>query len=269
MFVLSCHPVAFSFLGWSVYWYGIIYATALLCSWGIATWVLRKLRNNKIHVPSVEDFDKFMAFAIISIVVGARLGHVLFFQFDYFINRPLEIFMIHRGGLSFHGAVIGLGLYSYFFVKKHNITWKLLADVLCLAGALGVGIGRIANFINQELYGRITGSDCAVIFRYVDQMPRYPTQLFESFFEGFLNFWIMFIVFRLKGVKVMGTGALVALFCIIYSSSRFIIEFYKEVETYTYFNRISLTIGQMLSLVLLIFGIFVLYYKKRELKNSF
>ena len=263
MFTLSLSPVAFSVFGINVYWYGILYAFALFFAWGIATWILRKLRTNDIKVPTVQEFDSFMFFAIISVIIGARLGHVLFFEFEYYVDHPLEILMVRNGGLSFHGSCIGLAIYSYIFYKKHNYSWKLLADILTFSAAIGLGIGRIANFINQELYGIVSGSNNAVIFSLIDPLPRHPTQLYESFFEGFLNFWIMFIIFRLKGVKSIGTGIFTFVFCVVYSSARFVIEFYKEVATYKYFNLFELTVGQILSLMLLIFGIFVLHYKER------
>ena len=108
----------------------------------------------------------------------------------------------------------------------------------------------------------------AVIFSFVDNMPRYPTQIIEAFFEGLLNFWLLFVIFRLKGVKIIGTGTLTAIFCIVYSSARFVIEFYKEVEVYTYFNAIALTVGQVLSIALFLFGVFVLYYRRdRPISN--
>ena len=262
MFIWSVSPVAFSIGSLPVYWYGIIYATALFASWAVATWVLRKLRNNNIKVPTKEEFDNFMFWAIVSIVVGARLGHVLFYELEYFIKHPLEIIMIRNGGLSFHGSVIALVVYVFVYVKRHNIQWKVMADVLAIAGALGVGIGRFANFMNQELYGKISSSDMAVIFSLVDNMPRYPTQIIEAFFEGLLNFWLLFVIFRLKGVKIIGTGITTAIFCIVYSSARFVIEFYKEVEVYTYFDTIALTVGQVLSIALFLFGVFVLYYRR-------
>jgi phosphatidylglycerol:prolipoprotein diacylglycerol transferase len=200
-----------------------------------------------------------MFFAIVWTVVGARLGHVIFFELEYYLHNPHEIIMLRNGGLSFHGSVLALTLYTSYFCKKRNVYWKIILDVLCLAGSLGVGIGRLANFVNQELYGKVCTANFAVIFSLVDQLPRYPTQLLESFFEGLLNFWLLIIVFRLKGIVIIGTGMLTSIFCIVYSSARFIIEFYKEVETITYFKCISLTVGQILSIALFLFGIFVLH----------
>ncbi|MBR1479672.1 MAG: prolipoprotein diacylglyceryl transferase [Alphaproteobacteria bacterium] len=264
MFVWSVSPVAFHVGSIPVYWYGVIYASALFLSWCVATWVLRKLRANDVAVPTKEEFDSFMFWGIVSIIAGARLGHVLFYDLEYFINHPLEIFMLRNGGLAFHGSVIALAVYSYSFVKRRKLSWLVLADVLSFAGALGVGIGRFANFVNQELYGKITGSDMGIIFSLVDQMPRYPTQIMEAFFEGLLNFWLLFIIFRLRGVSIIGRGVITAIFCVMYSSSRFVIEFFKDVEAYTYFGSVTLTTGQVLSIALFLFGLFVLHFSRSD-----
>jgi phosphatidylglycerol:prolipoprotein diacylglycerol transferase len=262
MFCWSASNVAFSVGQFNVYWYGIIYATAIFASWLVATYVLRKLRGNGVPAPSKEEFDGFMFWAIVSIIIGARLGHVLFFDIEYYIKHPSEIFLLRNGGLSFHGAVIALAAYTYYFMKRTSISWITLSDTLCLAGALGIGIGRLANFMNQELYGKVTSASCAVIFSMVDHMPRYPTQLFESFFEGFLNFWVLFIIFRLRGVGILGTGKLTMVFCTVYSSARFVIEFYKEVEVYNYFDTIFLSVGQVLSIGLFLFGVLILRFQR-------
>jgi phosphatidylglycerol:prolipoprotein diacylglycerol transferase len=190
-------------------------------------------------------------------IIGARLGHVLFFDFEYYLNNPFEVLMIRKGGLSFHGGAIALAVYAYFFNKRRGLSWKIMMDALCIGGALGLGLGRIANFFNQELYGKVCSSDFAVIFQMVDHMPRYPTQIFESIFEGFINFWILIATFKIGGTKVIGNCKIPAIFSIIYSSSRFVIEFYKDVEVYTYFKCISLTVGQALSIALFMFGIWM------------
>ena len=266
MFSLSISPIAFTIFGLPIYWYGIIYAFAIFLSWSISVWVLKKMRNNKKQVPTKEEFDRFMFYLILWVLIGARLGHILFFDLEYYIEHPAEIFMLRNGGLSFHGGTIGLAAYIFIYHRKTKYSWKMMSDILCFSAALGLGIGRIANFINQELYGKISTASNSVIFSFVDHMPRYPTQLYESFFEGFLNFWIMFVFFRIKGVNIIGTGKLTSIFCIVYSSSRFFIEFFKEVETYTYFNLITLTVGQILCLMLLLFGVAVLYL--RDTKQS-
>lgn len=264
MFIWSVSPIAFSIGPLPVYWYGIIYAISLFSAWAVATWILRKLRFNNIPVPTKESFDSFMFWAIISVIVGARLGHVLFFDLSYYMRHPAEIFMIRNGGLAFHGAIITLAIYTFIYVRRQNFSWRILTDVLAIAGALGVGIGRFANFMNQELYGQITASDLGVIFSFVDNFPRYPTQIFEAFFEGLLNFWLLFIIFRLKGVKLIGTSIPTAIFCMVYSAARFVIEFYKDVEVHTFFNTVALTTGQILSILLFLFGVFIARTKPRQ-----
>ncbi|MDR1476001.1 MAG: prolipoprotein diacylglyceryl transferase [Holosporales bacterium] len=268
MLIWNTSPIAFCLFHIPVYWYGVIYTTSLLSSWAVATWTLRKIRNiSPSIVPSAEKFDKFMLFSIIWMIIGARLGHVLFFDFEYYLQNPFEILMLRQGGLAFHGSVMALAAYTYYFCHTYKFKWKIILDVLCLAGALGLGIGRLANFVNQELYGKVCTSDFAVIFSLVDHLPRYPTQLFEALFEGFLNFWILLVIFRLKGVNTIGSGVLTSVFCIIYSSSRFIIEFYKEVAIEQYFGWLSLTIGQTLSIALFLFGIFVINYEQLQNKS--
>jgi phosphatidylglycerol:prolipoprotein diacylglycerol transferase len=265
MFIWSVDPIAFQVFGLPIYWYGIIYGFSLASAWAVTTFVLRKLRAAGItQIPSKELFDQFMLFAIIFMLVGARLGHVLFFDFEYYCDNPLEIPMIRKGGLSFHGGAIALAVYIYFFNKRRGLSWKIMMDALCIGSSLGLGIGRIANFFNQELYGKVCTLDFAVIFPMVDNMPRYPTQLFESIFEGFINFWILIVTFRISGTKVIGNCKIPAIFAIVYSSSRFIIEFYKDVEVCTYFNCISLTVGQTLSIALFIFGIFLFSLNERR-----
>jgi phosphatidylglycerol:prolipoprotein diacylglycerol transferase len=268
MLIWNVSPVAFSFLGLKIYWYGIIYASSLILSWMTATWVLRKIRNlGELSVPSAENFDKFMFWAIIWTVIGARVGHIVFFDFQYYIQHPLEIFMLRKGGLSFHGSVLAISLYTLFYCHIQKLPWRIMIDILSIAGALGIGVGRLANFFNQELYGKLCKEDFAIIFSAVDQIPRYPTQLLESCFEGFLNFWILITIFRFNGAKIIGSGCITFIFCLIYSSSRFVIEFYKEISEGNYYTYLSMTTGQILSIALFLLSFFVINYKRVRAKN--
>lgn len=199
---------------------------------------------------------------IIACVIGARLGHILFFELEYYLRHPLEIVMLRNGGMSFHGAIAGLFIASYQFARKYNYSLKTIADILSFSGAIGIFLGRIANFINQELYGVPTSVNWAVIFNYVDPLPRHPTQLYEAFSEGLFSFWIMLILWLIKGGKTVGTGIYALIFLSVYSVSRFFIEFFKNVEVITYFNIIKLTTGQVLSIVLLLATILIFKPKK-------
>ncbi len=268
MFYLDILPIAFKIGNLSIYWYGIIYALSIFIIWLFSSYIIKMMKKFDISILSSQYFDQFMFIGIISCIIGARLGHILFFEPEYYINNPFEIFMIRNGGLSFHGGVLGILFSLFYFKRKYNIPIKIMADILSFSGALGIFIGRIANFINQELYGIVTNFKFAVIFSFVDNFPRHPTQIYESIFEGFVSFWIMLMIWKFKGPKLIGSGIFSATFMIVYSSSRFIIEFYKDVETYNYFNMFSLTVGQILSIILFIFAFVVLRYKEGDvIKN--
>jgi phosphatidylglycerol:prolipoprotein diacylglycerol transferase len=263
LFFLDISPIAFSIGSLPVYWYGIIYSISILISWKFAWYIFKNTR----YTASKAEFEKFMFQCIIACIIGARLGHVLFFELEYYITHPMEIIMIRKGGLSFHGGALGIFIVIYNFCKKNGYSFKTLIDILSFAGAIGIAFGRIANFINQELYGVATSVEWAVIFNLVDQMPRHPSQLYESLFEGFFSFWIMLIFWKMKGPKSIGSGLYSFLFMIIYSSSRYIIEFFKEVEVLTVFGVFLFTVGQILSIILFIAAFFVLKNSGRSENN--
>lgn len=253
MFYLDISPIAFSVGPISIYWYGIIYAASILICWKFAHYVISKTEQ----APKKGEFESFMLSSIIWCIIGARIGHILFFEVEYYLRHPLEVFMLRNGGMSFHGAIIGLAIASHRFSRKYGYSLKIIADILSFSGAIGIFLGRIANFINQELYGLPTGVDWAVIFTYVDPLPRHPTQLYESLSEGFFSFWVMFVLWIIKRGKSIGTGIYTLIFLSFYSISRFFIEFFKDVEVITYFNLIKLTTGQVLSISLLMASIII------------
>ena len=245
MYTLNISPIAFSIAGVNIYWYGILFAVSLLTSWCFASAVVRRTGSNF----SVNDLDKFLFGGIIATILGARLGHIIFFDLRYYITYPSEIFMIRNGGLSFHGGLIGLLLFAWLYSRRRKISLKFLADVLCLAAPLGLITGRLANFFNQELVGKVWASDKAVIFPLVDGLPRYPTQLFEAMTEGLLAFLINIIILRCRGWKSVGSGVYLFSFLTVYSSSRFVIEFFKDVPQINFFDLFSLSTGQILCLL--------------------
>lgn len=239
-----------------MYWYGILYATSIFASWQFACHIIK----NSDHTPSKQELERFIFGCIVACIIGARLGHILFFELEYYVSHPLEIIMLRKGGLSFHGGIIGIFFASYNFCKKKGYNFKILADILSFSGSIGVFLGRIANFINQELYGTVTGVDWAVIFSRVDQMPRHPSQLYESLFEGFFSFWTMLIFWKTRGSKSIGSGLYAFIFMIVYASSRYIIEFFKEVEVLTFFGNFSFTVGQILSIILFVSAFFMINF---------
>ncbi|MDR0552585.1 MAG: prolipoprotein diacylglyceryl transferase [Holosporales bacterium] len=266
MIVWNLSPIAFSLGGKiDVYWYGIIYALSVMISWKISCSIIRRAEI-QINIP---DFDKFMLVGIVACIIGARLGHIVFFDLNYYLQNPHEIFMLRNGGLSFHGGILGLIGTIIWFSRQYKIGFKIIADILSFAGSIGIFLGRIANFINQELYGKITSVDWAVIFSMVDNMPRHPTQLYEALFEGALSFVVMRAYWSFHGMrnteKYIGSGKYSFIFLSIYSSSRYFIEFFKEVEPVeSLSNVLFITTGQLLSVLLFIFALLVIVLPRKK-----
>ena len=255
MFSLSESTVAFSIGNFNIYWYGILFAFSLLIGWYISNNIVKRLNILGYSKLTLNEFDSFLFFGLIIVIVFSRLGHVLFYEFQYYKNNPIEIFMIRNGGLAFHGGLIGLILYVYIYCKRKNISWLLLGDILSISAAAGLITGRLANFFNQELVGKVWASEYGVVFPLVDTFPRYPTQLYEALTEGLLAFLIQIIYLNRNGWISFGTGKYSVIFGIIYSTSRFIIEFYKDVEKIFITENLLLTVGQILCILMFILSL--------------
>ena len=249
----SIDPVIFSLGNIEIRWYGLAYVAAFLI--GIQ---LMKRFNNKIQ-DNIKNkiIDDFFIWSIIGVIVGGRLGYVIFYQTLIFLNDPLYIFYIWQGGMSFHGGLIGIIISTYFFSKIKNISFFYLSDLITLVAPIGLFFGRIANFINVELIGKVTTFPIAVIYPTIDNLPRHPSQLYEAFFEGLILFIILYLFF-LKFYNKEMIGKLSGLFLLFYGLFRFLVEFIREpdVNLGLFFNFLSM--GQLLSLPLLLFGFLLL-----------
>lgn len=268
MFSLNESTIAFSIGSFNVYWYGILFAISLLVGWYISNNIVKRLNYLGYTKLTLNEFDSFLFLGLIIIIVFSRLGHVLFYEFQFYKNNPIEIFMIRNGGLAFHGGLIGLVLYVFIYCKKKNISWLLLCDILSIAASAGLITGRLANFFNQELVGKVWASEYGVIFPLVDTFPRYPTQLYESLTEGLLAFFIQIIYLNINGWKSFGTGRYSVIFGITYSTSRFIIEFYKDVEEIFITDNLVLTIGQVLCIFMFILSLILYWISNRKLVSN-
>ncbi len=214
---------------------------------------------------SKEAYDDWLLWAVISIILGGRLGYVLFYNPIYFINNPLEIFAVWQGGMSFHGGLCGVIIGMFLFSKKYKVNFLQLTDILSITAPIGLFFGRIANFINMELYGRLTESNYGVIFPNSDQLPRHPSQLYEAVLEGVLSFIILIILYKFTKIKEK-TGFLSGLFLILYSFSRIIVENFREPDQQIGFLLEKFTMGQLLSLPILALGlILTLFSVKKEI----
>ena len=254
MFINNFDPVALQIFSLEVRWYSLAYIFGILFGWIIA----KKLFIQNIEVKN--KFDDYLTYLIIGIIVGGRLGYVFIYNLSFYINNPLDIFKIWQGGMSFHGGLIGVIFTSIIFAKKNNQNSFLYMDIVALVAPIGIFFGRIANFINSELYGTITNVPWAVTFIQVDNLPRHPSQLYEALLEGLFLF-LLLIYFKNKFSNK--PGVISGLFLIIYSIFRFIVEFYRVPDEQLGYIFLNLTMGQVVSLIFILSGV-ILFYLKYE-----
>ena len=259
MFINNFDPVAIQIFSIEIRWYSLAYIAGIVIGWSIS----KKIFISDPYLK--EKFDDFIAYTILGIVVGGRLGYIIFYNLDYYSNNFLDIFKIWQGGMSFHGGLIGVIVVSIWFSKKNNQNPFDYLDIVSLVAPIGIFFGRIANFINSELYGTQTNVFWAVKFSQVDDLYRHPSQLYEAFFEGIILF-VLLLYFRNKGF-MKTPGYISSLFLIFYSIFRFLIEFFRvpdEQLGYLFFN---LSMGQIISFVFVLIG-FYLLMTRYEIKKK-
>jgi len=253
MFINNFDPVAFSIFSLNFRWYSLAYIFGIIIGWVLAKKFF--IKNDKI----IEKFDDYITFLIIGIIVGGRLGYVIFYNLDYYINNILEIFIIWQGGMSFHGGLLGVILTSIWFAKKNNQDPYVYLDIVSIVAPIGIFFGRVANFINSELYGTETSLPWGVKFIQIDNLYRHPSQLYEAFFEGILLFFIL-LYLRKKFWK-KNPGFISGMFLLIYSTFRFFIEFLRVPDDHLGYILLGLSMGQIISLIFLIIGIYLSFLK--------
>ena len=255
MFINNFDPIAFNFFSLEIRWYSLSYIFGIIFAWIYCKKIL--IKDKKI----LELFDDLITYFIIGVILGGRLGYVIFYNLEYYSNNLFEIFMIWEGGMSFHGGLIGIIIATYIFSKINKINTFSFLDLISMSAPIGIFLGRIANFINSELYGRETDLFWSVKFIKVDEISRHPSQIYEAIFEGIILFLLLNYLF--KKYLYRSSGLISALFLIFYSVFRFFIEFTREPDVQIGYILYNLTLGQILSFVFLIFGLF-LFYKKNE-----
>ena len=243
----------------AIRWYSLAYILGILF-----TWFLLKSFNKKKPIMNKEAWDDWLFWAVIGIVLGGRIGYVLFYNFNFYWQHPLQILAVWHGGMSFHGGLFGSIISMLLFCKKYRINFLELTDILAIAAPIGLFFGRIANFINMELYGRITGSNIGVIFPNAGDLPRHPSQLYEACLEGLLLFVILFFLEKFTKIRDK-SGVLSGLFLIFYGCARIFVEQFREPDEQIGFLFYKITIGQILSLPLILLGVFVaLFFSKKS-----
>ena len=232
MITHNINPIALDFNIVQIRWYGIIYALGFL----ITTWYLRKYSDLK-----KEQVYDYIFYAVLGVVIGARIFEVLIWEPQFYFSNPAEIIKIWNGGLSFHGGLLGLITVTYLYAKKINKNFWHLVDLVSIPGAIALGLGRVANFINAELYGKITSLPWCVNFPTAEGC-RHPTQIYES-----LKNFLIFSILHFKNKSKLKRGIIFANFILFYGVLRFTIEFIKEGTRFY-----GLTTGQYLCLIMII-----------------
>ena len=260
MFINNFDPVAIQIFSIEIRWYSLAYIIGILLGW-----ILSK-RFFISNVELKEKFDDFLTFVILGIIIGGRLGYVILYNPNYYLDNLIDIFKIWEGGMSFHGGLIGVVLASIYFAKKNSQNFFIYLDVISIVAPIGIFFGRIANFINSELYGTETNLPWAVQFIKIDNLYRHPTQLYEAIFEGLILFLIL-IYLRNKGLMKI-TGLMSGIFLICYSIFRFIIEFLRVPDEQIGYLLFNLTMGQIISCIFFLIGIYLTIIRYENKKES-
>ena len=255
MFINNFDPTAFEIMSFEVRWYSLAYIVGIVVGWILC----KKIFIKKSDIS--EKFDDYITYLIIGVILGGRIGYIIFYNFSYYLDNIFDIFKIWQGGMSFHGGLLGVIASSYIFAKKNNQNPFLYLDQVSLVAPIGIFFGRLANFINSELYGKTTDVPWSVIFVKVDNLSRHPSQLYEAILEGIILFLILNYFMNKDYLKK--PGLISGLFLIYYSLFRFFIEFLRVPDQQIGYLFLNLTMGQIISLVFVSIGI-TLFYLKNE-----
>ena len=256
MFINNFDPVALQIFSFEIRWYSLAYITGIIIGWILCKRIFIKKTNIN------EKFDDYITYLIIGIIIGGRLGYIVFYNFNYYISNILDIFKIWEGGMSFHGGLIGVIIATTIFSKNNNHNSFQYMDVVSLVAPIGIFFGRLANFINSELYGTPSELPWSVTFIKIDNLSRHPSQLYEAILEGIFLFLIL-LYFRKKNYLLI-PGLISSLFLIFYSLFRFIVEFFRVPDQQLGYLTFDLSMGQIISLIFILTGIILFYFKNEN-----
>jgi phosphatidylglycerol:prolipoprotein diacylglycerol transferase len=265
MFVVpypAIDPVLISVGPFAVRWYALAYIVALIVGWRYCTQLARRWAMRGTPVASDKDIDDFLVWATIGVVLGGRIGYVLFYNFGYYLHNPGQALELWHGGMSFHGGALGVVCAIALFCWQRRLLPLRFADLIACAVPIGLFLGRLANFINGELWGRPSTVPWAMIFPTGGPVPRHPSQLYEATLEGIVLFLILFFLQRRETIRLR-PGTLTAAFLIGYGAFRIICEFFREPDAQLGFLWGGATMGQLLSVPLILIGLGLLWYARR------
>ncbi|MGH8743946.1 MAG: prolipoprotein diacylglyceryl transferase [Burkholderiales bacterium] len=250
-------PVALHLGPLAIRWYGLMYLLGIIAGLLLGRY---RIRTQPQSGWTYHQIDDALFYIVLGVILGGRLGYVLFYKFSDYLHEPLSIFYIWEGGMSFHGGFLGVIFALWLFSRKYKKHWLAITDFIAPLVPVGLGVGRIGNFINGELWGRPTGVPWAMIFPQADHIPRHPSQLYEFALEGVA----LFILLWLYSSKPKPVGAVSGMFLIGYGLFRFLVEFTREPDLYLGLLALNLSMGQWLSLPMLAGGIWMLWWSYRK-----
>ena len=249
-------PIALSIGPLEIRWYALAYLAGFLLGWKYALHLCGLNPNNR---PTRDDIDNFVPFAVLGVILGGRLGYVLFYQPTLYAASPLDAFKVWEGGMAFHGGALGVIIALILFAWQQKIQLLRLSDIVCACVPIGIFFGRIANFINGELFGRITDAPIAFIFPRGGNYPRHPSQLYEAALEGALLFVILLLLYK-KFNFASRPGVVTGTFLLGYGAFRMGVEFFREPDAHIGFLFGSISMGQLLSVPMVLLGASVIAY---------
>jgi phosphatidylglycerol:prolipoprotein diacylglycerol transferase len=248
-------PIAFSIGPLAVRWYGLMYLAGFAIGWWLG---LKRISNNQSPITR-QQLDDLLFLIVLGVILGGRLGYVLFYKPAHYLAHPLEVFAIWQGGMSFHGGLLGVMLAMAFAARRHRVDYLRLMDFVAPLCPLGIAAGRMGNFINGELWGRVTDVPWGMVFRGAGDAPRHPSQLYQFALEGVL----LFVILWWYSSKPRPRGAVSALFLIGYGALRFVAEFAREPDAFLGYLAMGLTMGQWLCLPMIAGGLWLFRWSRR------
>ncbi len=244
----------------AIHWYGVMYMLGFVGAW----WLAQRRRHHLSPTLTKDDISDLIFYSALGVVLGGRIGYMVFYGFHTLLADPLALFRIWEGGMSFHGGCLGVFVGGGVFARKHGLTWFAIMDFVAPFVPIGLGTGRLGNFINGELWGRLTDGSWGVVFPHVDQFPRHPSQLYECILEGVVLFTILMVF----SSKPRPKSAVSALFLIGYGSARFVVEWFREPDAHLGLLSFGLSMGQWLSLPMIIFGVMLMFWAYRSSRKQ-
>ncbi len=258
-------PIAFRVFGLPIRWYALAYLAGFILGWRYAL----RLARTGLAKPTAEDMDEFLTWAVLGTILGGRIGYVLFYQPAHFAANPAEIVKIWTGGMSFHGGMLGVAVAMLLFARRREFGFFAIADIVATVAPIGLFFGRIANFVNQELYGRITDVPWGIVFPIAGEEPRHPSQLYEAFLEGAVLFMLLSALARRPEIRGR-PGSLCGIFLMGYGLARFGVEYVRQPDAQFIDGSVvlGLTMGQVLSLPMFLLGVGIFVFARRRQQET-